>query len=149
MNEPTPDPTGPLILHVDDDSAQSALFGRLLTQSGRPIRVEHVRDGDQALDRLGRGPRPDLVLLDLNLPRRNGEEVLRAIRGDPGTEHLVVVVYTSSAADLDRRRVEAAGADGFETKPRDFGALRAMAGAIVDQWLPPRTGEAGPASAAA
>ncbi|MHB8763201.1 MAG: response regulator [Deferrisomatales bacterium] len=94
---------------------------RLLLVEDNPAHLTVARDGDEALAVLrGPGPRPDLVLLDLQLPRRHGLEVLAAVRADPAGRDLAVAVFTSSDADEDRHRALALGADAFLPKPPDL-----------------------------
>ncbi len=153
-------PRGPApvnILLVEDDRDDIALTRLALQRAKLQNRIWVVQDGEEVLAFL-RGepphegvPRPDLVLLDLKLPKLDGRDVLLRIREEPRWHRLPVVVLTSS--DADHERLAALAADGFLTKPVDFVRLgevvRAIAGlgwAIVK--LP--TGRAGgPAKGAA
>jgi CheY-like chemotaxis protein len=81
-----------------------------------PYRVEEAADGAEALAAIGRA-RPDLVVLDVNMPGLDGPEVCRRVRADATTHGLPVLVLTAAARDEDRRRALAAGADGYMTKP--------------------------------
>jgi two-component system response regulator len=118
----------PVILLVEDDPDDEELT--LLALRGRRIRneVDVVRDGAEALEYLfcegrhaGRDPEemPQLVLLDLNLPRMGGLDVLRALRADPRTTHLPVVVFTSSAQESDLVASYRLGANSYVQKPLD------------------------------
>ncbi|MEA2177122.1 MAG: hypothetical protein QOG77_419, partial [Solirubrobacteraceae bacterium] len=82
--------------------------------------VEVVTDGVEAIDRLRTGARPDLVLLDLNLPRMDGRQVLKEIKGDPELRAIPVVVLTTSEADEDILRSYELHANAYVTKPVDF-----------------------------
>ena len=98
-------------------------------------------DGEQALAFLRRergyaeAPPPDLVLLDLNLPRRNGIEVLTEMRADEALAQIPVIVLTSSAERRDVEACYAAGANAFVVKPQDLDAFMDLIGAIRAFWL--------------
>jgi len=112
------------ILLVEDSEADIELTLRGLARAKLQSRIWTVRDGAQALAFLRReaphaeAPRPDLVLLDLNLPKLDGREVLARIRADPRLRELPVVVLTAS--DSEREHLAASAADAFMTKPVDF-----------------------------
>jgi CheY-like chemotaxis protein len=112
------------ILLVEDSEADIELTLRGLARAKLQNRIWTVRDGAQALAFLRReaphaeAPRPDLVLLDLNLPKLDGREVLARIRADPRLRELPVVVLTASDSEQEHRAVGAA--DAFMTKPVDF-----------------------------
>src|SRR5690349_20340134 len=95
------------ILLVEDNPGDARLTREALTHSKVRNRLHHARDGEEAMAFLRRegkfadAPAPDLVLLDLNLPRRDGREVLEDIKGDAQLMHIPVVVLTSSQADED------------------------------------------------
>ncbi len=90
------------ILLVDDEDEVAAGLSALLRARGYD--VERARDGLEALERLGRDPVPDLVLLDYEMPQLDGEEVLRRLRRDARTENLPVLLATASQIDLSRLR---------------------------------------------
>jgi CheY-like chemotaxis protein len=85
-----------------------------------------VTDGAEALSYLRNeephtnAPRPDLILLDLNLPRRDGREVLAEVKGDPDLRHIPVIVLTTSQAEEDVLRSYQLHANAYVTKPVDF-----------------------------
>ena len=89
-------------------------------------RLDVVTDGVEALAYLRReppfadAPRPDLILLDLNLPRRDGREVLQEIKADPVLQHIPVIVLTTSQAEEDVLRSYQLHANAYVTKPVDF-----------------------------
>lgn len=118
-----------IILLVEDSSSDEELTLRALRKSGVANRVIVTRDGAEALDYLfaqgafaARDPRetPQVVLLDLNLPKIGGLEVLRRIRADERTKLLPVVVLTSSGEDNDLLRGYGSGANSYVVKPVDF-----------------------------
>lgn len=112
------------LLYVEDEDAAFFLFQTALKTAHIEVELHRASDGEQALDFLhrpsGEHPRPDLVVLDLNLPRKSGFEVLSAIRGDPALEGLLVVVFTSSLLSADKMRSIELGARDYITKPFSF-----------------------------
>jgi two-component system, response regulator len=117
------------ILLVEDNRSDEELTLRALNKHNISNQVIVVRDGAAALDYLfGRGAHagrdtealPQVVLLDLNLPKVGGLEVLRAIRGDERTKLLPVVILTSSKEDSDLASGYASGANSYIVKPVDF-----------------------------
>ena len=117
------------ILLVEDSSSDEELTLRALRKSNVANRVVVTRDGAEALDYLfargafaDRDPRdvPQLILLDLNLPKIGGLEVLRRIRADERTKLLPVVILTSSSEDKDLLVGYASGANSYVVKPVDF-----------------------------
>lgn len=123
------------ILLVEDDPADAGLARRALDQDGIPCRVTHVYDGVEALAYLRRpsfpaAVRPDLVLLDLNMPRMDGWQVLEAIKNDEELKMIPVVVLTTSDMDRDVNASYLLGANSVIIKPMDMdtflGAIRSM-----------------------
>jgi CheY-like chemotaxis protein len=121
--------TEQVILLVEDSSSDEELTLRALRKSGIANRVVVTRDGAEALDYLfARGTFaerdarevPQVVLLDLNLPKIGGLEVLRRIRADERTKILPVVILTSSREDEDLLRGYSSGANSYVVKPVDF-----------------------------
>ena len=97
------------ILLVEDDLEDAGLTIEALRQGEVPCRISLVRDGEEAMEFLHRhakyrrAPRPDLILLDLNMPRKDGREALGEIKSDPALRTLPVVVLTTSGAEEDIR----------------------------------------------
>ena len=112
-----------VILSVEDDYASYALLEFGFNEVGGDIRLYRVEDGEEALDFLrhsGRyqdAPRPNLVLLNLNLPRMSGFDVLQAMKDDPAIGGIPAIVFSSSRLDEDRAKCLALGAREFLTKP--------------------------------
>lgn len=117
------------ILLVEDDLEDAGLTIEALREGGIPCRVSLVRDGEEALEfllRLGRyrrAPVPDLILLDLNLPKKDGREVLAEMRADGQLERIPVVVLTSSRIHEEIVRSEHLRVEDYLTKPVDFDAF--------------------------
>jgi len=114
------------ILLVDDDAQDVALVEQSLLTRRPAGRLHHVSDGIQALEFLRRrgvhatAPRPDLVLLDLNMPRMDGREVLTIVKTDPQLRLIPVIVFTTSSSAPD---VLASYANSYITKPNDLDTL--------------------------
>jgi len=103
------------VLIVEDDPDLVALVRRWLERDAHQI--EHVADGAAALERLARAPLPQLVLLDVMLPKVDGFAVLQKIRGEPLTRNLPVVMITSFSRDKDAARGRELGANDYVVKP--------------------------------
>jgi len=131
------------VLLVEDNPGEAELTLHALRAAGGIETVEHVSDGEQALDRMfGRAAyfdcprRPRLIVLDLKMPRMDGFEVLRQLRADDRTCGIPVVVFSSSAGDLDIERCHSLGATGFVQKPACAMEFRDAVRSIVHRWLP-------------
>ncbi len=141
-----------VILLVEDNPDDEALTVRALKKNKILNEVVVARDGVQALDYLfGQGPHdgrdttetPQVVLLDLKLPKLDGLEVLRRLRADPRTRLLPVVILTSSNEDQDRINGYGLGANSYVRKPVDFDAFVTATAQLGLYWLvlnepPPR-----------
>ncbi|MDN5747676.1 MAG: response regulator [Pseudonocardia sp.] len=121
----TSEPRVITVLLVEDDPGD-VLMTREAFDEHLHNRLDVVTDGAEALAFLRRQPpyedvaRPDLVLLDLNLPRRDGREVLREVKDDPDLRHIPVIVLTTSQAEEDVLRSYQLHANAYVTKPVDF-----------------------------
>jgi CheY-like chemotaxis protein len=131
------------ILLVEDNPADVEIARRALRESGGPVELIVVRDGPEAIDylmrRAGRDGapwrHPDLILLDLNLPRQNGLDVLRRVRADAALRSVPVVVLTTSRREEDVRQTYAAGANTYIEKPQDFSRFVEVLQTIQRYWL--------------
>jgi len=129
------------ILLVDDNPADVQLIEEALRETGWACELTVAHDGDEALMILRRdaiaaqGKWPHMVLLDLNLPRRNGREVLAEIRGDQGLHNLPVVILTTSTAEEDILQAFQLKANHFFTKPIDFDDFVHVVAKIADFWF--------------
>lgn len=107
------------ILLVEDSPDDADLMVEALKDGMLAHRVTHIEDGEQAIDHLRRSPTPDLILLDLHLPRRNGHEVLEEIKNDPRLRRIPVVIMTSSDNEKAILRVYELHANCCVSKPTD------------------------------
>ncbi|MBB5235951.1 response regulator [Deinococcus budaensis] len=124
------------LLIVEDNPYDLELARAALDLSDVCCEVSVVQDGQEALDLLrGGDPLPDLVLLDLNMPRVNGHQVLAAVKGDPALREVPVVVFTTSDEQADRAAATMAGADGYVLKPEGFNDLIATLNGLGRRWL--------------
>ena len=129
------------VLLVEDNEADVRLTREALREAGDTVRLSSVADGEQALAYLRRNdgyadaPRPDLMLLDLNLPRKNGLEVLEEMRADPDLVALPVIMLTSSRAASDVAACYARGANAYVVKPLELDEFMDLIGAIRSFWL--------------
>jgi CheY-like chemotaxis protein len=146
----TPNGAAPIeVLLVEDDPGDVLMTQEAFAEHKVGNRLAVVSDGDEALAYLRRegkyadAVRPDLVLLDLNLPRRDGRQVLAEIKADQDLRQIPVVVLTTSQADEDILRSYSLHANAYVTKPVDFERFIAVVRQI-DQFfvsvvkLPPR-----------
>jgi len=114
------------VLLVDDDPGDTLMIREAFAHNKVRNELAAVADGVQAMRYLRRegeyedAPRPDLILLDLNLPRKDGREVLAEIKGDPELSTIPVVVLTTSHAEEDVLRSYQLHANAYVTKPVDF-----------------------------
>jgi CheY-like chemotaxis protein len=126
---------------VEDNEGDVLLTKEALKAAKVANAVEVARDGVEAMDYLhGRdkfanAPRPDLILLDLNLPRRDGRQVLDDIKSDPDLRSIPVVVLTSSKAEEDVVKTYNLHANAYIVKPVDFESLTRIVTAIESFWL--------------
>lgn len=124
------------ILLVEDLRSDAILLREALVDEGLGDDLVLATDGAQALERLRSDrPLPQLVLLDLNLPRVDGREVLEGIRGDERLRQLPVVVLSTSTAPADVAFAYGNQANAYVRKPNGFEALRGVARAIRDFWV--------------
>lgn len=124
---------------VEDNSDHAELIRRTLQNHELNCRIDHVTDGDAALDYLlgtAQGASlPDLILLDIRLPRRSGIEVLRTIRERPALTHIPVVILTTSASLDDIREAYQLHVNSYLVKPFDFQEFRALLDDMGLYWL--------------
>ena len=129
------------ILLAEDNEADVALTRRTFRDGPVRCNLHVVVDGEAALRFVRReeehrdAPRPDLVLLDMNMPRMGGLEVLQAIKGDPGLRTIPVCILSSSDNDRDAQRAYDAHANAFITKPIGLDQFVQVVRAIEEFWF--------------
>jgi CheY-like chemotaxis protein len=133
-----------VILLVDDDADDRMLARDALAESRLANDLREVEDGEELLDYLHRrgryadpatSPRPGLILLDLNMPRKDGREALREIKADANLRHIPVVVLTTSKAEEDIYRTYDLGVSSFITKPVSFEGLVSVMRVLGKYWF--------------
>ncbi|MFN2511701.1 MAG: response regulator [Pyrinomonadaceae bacterium] len=141
-----------VILLADDDEEDRMLACDALSESRLSNEIYCVTDGEDLMDYLRRqgkytapapAPRPGLILLDLNMPKKDGRESLREIKADPDLRHIPVVVLTTSKAEEDVYRSYDSGASSFISKPVTFEGLVELMKGLGRYWfeivdLPPQ-----------
>lgn len=130
-----------VLLLVEDNIADADLTIELLQEAGVGADIRVVRDGDEAMAFLRRQVpyederRPHLVLLDLNLPRKDGRRVLEEIKGDPRLRQIPVVVLTTSKAEIDVMHCYRHHANSYLVKPRALSDFTQMIESVKTFWL--------------
>lgn len=129
------------VLLVEDDAADVRLTREALDECRTPYQLQVMRDGLQAMEYLSRMkstpelPRPDVILLDWNLPAMNGREVLRAIKSDEQLRNIPVLVLTTSSARDDVRQAYDLHANCFITKPVSIHRFFEIIGEVERFWV--------------
>lgn len=136
--------TPTVILLADDDEEDRMLACDALTESRLSNNITCVTDGEDLMDYLHRrgkyappfdGPRPGLILLDLNMPKKDGREALQEIKSDPELRQICVVVLTTSKAEEDIYSCYDSGASSFITKPVTFEGLVEVMKVLGRYWF--------------
>lgn len=134
--------TRPLnVLLVEDNPGDVRLMREALRNGGSQKRLDAVEDGEEALAYLrrmppyGDAPKPDIIFLDLNLPRKDGREVLHEIKGDESLRRIPVIVLTTSEAERDIYRVYDLHANCYVKKPTDLDEYMEVIRACENFWL--------------
>jgi len=132
------------ILLADDDADDRMMAADALAESRLANDLRFVEDGEELMDYLHRrgrfsdpsdAPRPGLILLDLNMPRKDGREALSEIKSDPELRKIPVVVLTTSQAEEDIYRTYDLGVNSFITKPVMFESMVAVMRALGKYWF--------------
>lgn len=141
-----------VILLADDDPDDLMLTTRALKKNHLVNEIRTVQDGEELMDYLyrreaysepGTAPRPGMILLDLNMPRKDGREALQEIKSDPDLRRIPVVVLTTSQAEQDILQSYDLGVNAFITKPVTFDGLANVVQVLGNFWfeivrLPPQ-----------
>jgi len=129
------------LLIVEDNAGDVGLIEEVFEEAKNNNNIHVAEDGEEAVLYLrGEGKfsgskRPDLILLDLNLPKKDGREVLREIKEDSNLKHIPVIVLTTSTAKKDIFRAYDLHANAYVTKPLDFNQFLTVVESIVNFWL--------------
>jgi CheY-like chemotaxis protein len=129
------------ILIVEDNEGDVGLIEEVFEEAKIMNNLHVAEDGEEAILYLhGKGkfsgsPRPDIIILDLNLPNKDGREVLRELKEDNNLKNIPVVVLTTSNAEKDILRAYELHANAYVTKPLDFNQFINVVGSIVNFWL--------------
>ena len=129
------------ILMVEDNPVDVLVTREALKQGRITNNLSVAEDGEEALDFLFRtgqfsaAPRPDLILLDLNLPKKDGREILTELKNNPDLRSIPVVILTTSQAEEDVLRSYDCGANCFIVKPVDLEQFTATIRSIEDFWF--------------
>lgn len=132
------------ILIVEDSDDDYLATVRAFKKANLLNPVRRCTNGDQAIDYLlqrgefsgpGQAPRPNIILLDLNLPGTDGKEVLRMIKADPDLQKIPVIVLTTSSAEQDIEQCYAAGANSYVQKPVDLVGFIQSVARLTDYWF--------------
>jgi CheY-like chemotaxis protein len=132
------------ILIADDDAEIRMLVAEALAENPVPKELHFVQDGEELMDYLHRrgkymaasaSPQPGLILLDLNMPKKDGREALQEIKANPDLRHISVVILTTSKAEDDIYNTYKLGANSFIIKPRTFQDLSRVMSNLVQYWF--------------
>ena len=116
------------ILCVEDNDDNLFMLQRRLARAGFDVKI--ATDGAQAVE-WAKTLLPDLIVMDINLPKLNGFEATRRIKNQPETKHIPIIVLSSHFEESYRDKASAAGCDAYETKPADFERLTGIIRALL------------------
>jgi two-component system, chemotaxis family, response regulator Rcp1 len=128
------------ILIVEDNPGDAKLLQRYLSRSSLAFETNFVTDGEEAIQYLQKQPpfenaiTPDFVILDLNIPKKSGHEVLEEVKGDITLRTIPILVLTSSSAEVDIKRARALGANAYLLKPMDLQGFEFLVKEIEGFW---------------
>ena len=129
------------ILLVEDNEGDVGLIEEVFEEAKIRNSLHVAEDGEEAVlylhseGKFSGSPRPDLIILDLNLPKKDGREVLRDIKKDENFHNIPVIILTTSTAERDILRAYELHANAYVTKPLDFNQFIKVVGSIVNFWL--------------
>ncbi|MEO0425594.1 MAG: response regulator [Pseudomonadota bacterium] len=123
------------VLVVDDDLMDRKLIDRALKQSGHDVRISSVRDGVEALEELRAGPRPDLLLIDLNMPRMSGRDLLESVKRDDALSSIPAIIVSTSDDMSDIADCYHLRANAYVTKPDTAAGYRDLGQSLMSFWF--------------
>ena len=133
-----------MVLMAEDDADDRFFMGKAIEAASCGAELRFVKDGAELMDYLQRrgrfndhelSPRPSLILLDLNMPRKDGRQALAEIKADPVLKEIPLVIWTTSDLQEDRVKCREAGANGYVRKPDSYTELENAVKKIVAEWL--------------
>jgi CheY-like chemotaxis protein len=126
----------PLVLMADDDNDNWLLVKDAFDASGARVMMNFVEDGTELLNYLSTcGTPPALILLDLNMPLKDGLQALKEVKSDPSLQNIPIVVLTASQEKDDLIKCREAGANSFISKPASFSEWIQIMRSLADTWL--------------
>lgn len=141
MNDIAPNKTPIELLLIDDDQSDIYLAKRALKKCRTPLRIQVARHGEEALSLLSRkGPhaearRPDLMFLDLNMPRMNGHEFLARVKADDDLKSIPIIVMSMSESDVDMMESYRLQASAYVSKPIELEPFAEVIRSIEEHWF--------------
>lgn len=129
------------VLMADDDDEDCMLATEAFAEAGAKAAFSCVMDGVELMEYLSERSRsdanrlPDLILLDLNMPRKDGRKALMEIKSDPALRHIPILILTTSKEEKDISFTMKAGADSFITKPNTFTGWIKIMESLIEDWL--------------
>ena len=129
------------VLHVEDNEGDVAILKQVVKKAGFPVHLTSLQHGEQALAYLQQeglyfqAPRPDVVLLDLKLPGKDGLTVLTEIRQNPALKEIPVLILTSSDSSLDMSWAQRCNATQYIIKPADLDQFSGLMGHLQGYWI--------------
>lgn len=121
------------VLLIDDDIDDRMIFGEVLKELAPDIIYQEATNGEDALTKLSTHPIPDLIFLDLNMPRVDGKQFLAEIQQLDHLKHIPVIIYTTSSHESDKKETRELGAAYFLTKPNSLHELTHILTNILQQ----------------
>lgn len=141
MNAVAPNVTPIELLLVDDDQSDIYLAKRAFKKCRTPLKIQVARHGEEALSLLrregahGEARRPDLIFLDLNMPRMNGHEFLEAMKADDDLRSIPIIVMSMSESDVDMLESYRLQASAYVSKPIELEAFTEVIRSVEDYWF--------------
>ena len=123
------------ILMADDDVDDQNFLKLAVNKYSSNINVECVANGVELLDYLHKKPEPDLIILDLNMPQKDGKTALNEIKTSEQLKHIPVLIYTTTTSPLEINTIYKLGANSFLSKPKSFSDITSAVNLICAYWL--------------
>lgn len=125
-----------VVLLVEDSPDHAFLIKRAISAAIQDLKIQWAKDGEEAVELIiKRGLKPDLILLDIKMPRMNGFEVLRVLKGNKKTKYIPIVILSTSANEKDVSRAYSLGTNCYITKPVEIADFQSKLKSIPLYWL--------------